>query len=352
MFGIWRVLLAIEVVIYHLVDVPVIGEYAVFGFFVLSGFLMTAIMQGPYGYTHAGFMRYLQNRALRLYPNYCFALIVSLGIMALFGQVEVEAYNPHMIVPPTLGAWLENLTMIFFGWFPKDHVARLVPPTWALTVEIFYYILIGLGVSRSRLSTIVWVIFSLAYIVAAYAAGGGGANLYSAVPAGSLPFAMGGLTYHYRDALYRLLATAKLDKPLLLIVLRWLSCAAFTSANALTGQGWLISLGNYANIGISALIVCTLFHARPDERLRRFDRAAGDLSYPVYLLHWQGAAIASMLVYGELVRGRTIDGAVAAAFGLVLTILLGLVCARIIDPAVERQRTRIRSRAAHMSIAF
>lgn len=347
MFGLWRVLLAIEVVIYHLADVPVIGEYAVFGFFVLSGFLMTAIMHGTYGYTWTGFARYLQNRALRLYPNYWFALLVSLGVIALFGQVAMHAYNPHLIVPPTPGAWLENLTMIFFGWFPKEHVARLVPPAWALTVEIFYYILIGLGISRSRRSTILWVVLSVAYVVAAYAAGGGGPNLYSAVPAGSLPFAMGALTFHYRDLLYRLLSAARLDNALFLILVRWASCAAFASANALTGRGWLISLGNYANIGISTLIVCTLFNARPNPSLRQLDRSAGDLSYPIYLLHWQGAVVASMLVYGGLVRGRTAEGAVVTAFGLFLTALLGLVCARIIDPAVERRRTRIRSRAAH-----
>ncbi len=347
MFGIWRVLLAIEVVIYHLIDVPVIGEYAVFGFFVLSGFLMTAVMHGTYGYTRTGFARYLQNRALRLYPNYYFAVLVSLGVVALFGQIAVQAYNPHMIVPPTPAAWLENLTMIFFGWFPKEHVARLVPPTWALTVEIFYYILIGLGISRSRRSTILWVVLSAAYVVAAYAAGGGGPNLYSAVPAGSLPFAMGALTYHYRDDLYRLQSVARLNNALFLIVIRWVSCAAFASANALTGRGWLISLGNYANIGISMLIVCTLFHARPDVRLRQFDRAAGDLSYPIYLLHWQGAALASMLAYGELLHGRTSEGVVVTALGLIVTTLLGLVCARIIDPAVERRRMRIRSRAAH-----
>jgi peptidoglycan/LPS O-acetylase OafA/YrhL len=302
-------------------------------------------MHGTYGYTRTGCARYLQNRALRLYPNYWFALLVSLAVIALFGKVAVRAYNPHMIVPPTPAAWLENLTMIFFGWFPKEHVARLVPPTWALTVEIFYYILIGFGISRSRRTTILWMVLSAAYVVAAYAAGGGGPNLYSAVPAGSLPFAMGALTYHYRADLYRLLSAAKLNNALFLIVVRWVSCAAFASANAMTGRGWLISLGNYANIVISMLIVCTLFYARPDVRLHHFDRAVGDLSYPIYLLHWQGAAVASMLVYGELVHGWTTEGVVVAAWGLVLTILLGLVCARIIDPAVELRRTRIRSRA-------
>lgn len=345
MFGIWRTLLAIEVVIYHLIDVPVIGEYAVFGFFVLSGFLMTAIMQQTYGYQPAGVARYLQNRALRLYPNYWFAVSVSLLTITVIGPAAVLAYNPHMIVPPTPGAWLENGTMIFFGWFPKDHMARLVPPTWALTVEIFYYIAIGLGASRTRTSTIIWVGASVVYVVAAYAAGGGGPNLYSAVPAGSLPFAMGALTFHYRDTLQNLLSDMRIADPRPLIIARWASCVLFTSGNAATGFGWLISLGNYVNITISVLIVCTLYHAQPNPSLRRFDRHVGNLSYPIYLLHWQMGAVASMLLFGTLIRGQSVDGLAAAGLGLVLTLLLSLVCARLIDPTVEQLRTRVRQNA-------
>jgi peptidoglycan/LPS O-acetylase OafA/YrhL len=345
MFGVWRFLLAIEVVIYHLAAVPVIGEYAVFGFFVLSGFLMTAIMQGTYGYSRRGFIAYLQNRALRLYPNYWFAMIVSLALIAWLGASQVQAFNPHMIIPPDPASWLENVSMIFFSWFPKEHIARLVPPTWALTVEIFYYLLIGLGASRTKGLTFIWLLVSIAYVIGAYAAGGGGPNLYSAVPAGSLPFATGALTWHYRTDIFAWIKVLHIDRPVLLILLRWLSCAGFTIANMLTGQGWLISLGNYVNVGLSAIIVCALFQRSPDKRLRRFDKSIGDFSYPIYLLHWQGSAIASTILFGTLAYGLSLQGLVTAVVGLGVTIGLGLVCVRLIDPTIERQRARIRQRA-------
>lgn len=341
MFGIWRTMLAIEVVIYHLADVPVIGEYAVFGFFVLSGFLMTAIMHATYGYSGRGFTRYLQNRALRLYPNYWFALGVSVLVITAFGSTAAAKFNPNITLPDNVRGWLENLTMIFLGWYPHAHMPRLVPPSWALTVEIFYYILIGLGVSSTRMLTLIWVVISLAYIPIAYAAGGGGgANMYSAVPAGSLPFAVGSLTFYYRTQLYHAMQQHRLTDPRLMIPLRWLSCTGFVGLNMLTGQGWLISLGNYVNVAIAALIVCGLYHARPSDGLRRADRIIGDLSYPIYLLHWQMGMVASMALTGVLARG-----AATAAFGLILTILVGLVCARIIDPAVERARARVRKNA-------
>ncbi len=341
MFGIWRTMLAVEVVAFHLLLVPLIGAYAVFSFFVLSGFLMTAIMQGTYGYSVNGVARYLQNRALRLYPSYWFALVVSLMLIVSFGAGPMQAYNFHIIMPDSPIDWVKNLTMVF-GLMPFEQVSRLVPPTWALTVEIVFYVLIGLGLSRTPLRTMVWIILSLLYIVVTYAMIGGGAALYSAIPAGSLPFAAGAMAWHYRSEIYGRMQHLKLDRPVSLIVLRWVIWASFLGMHTLTGAGWLVALGNYVNIGLSMLIVCVLFHERPAERLKRIDKAVGDFSYPIYLLHWQGAAIASMLLFGELVRGPTPAGLSAAALGLVITILLGLVCARVIDPAVERRRTKIR----------
>jgi len=345
MFGIWRTLLAIEVVVYHLAGVRVIGQYAVFSFFVLSGFLMTTILHGTYGYSRKGFVRYLQNRALRLYPSYWFALLVSVALIAIIGAAPMQAYNSHIVLPTDAAEWLQNLTIIFFDWAPFDHAIRLVPPTWALTVEISYYVLIGLGLSRTRQTTILWVVASAVYPVYAYFQLGGGGALYGTILAGSLPFSIGALTWHYREDLARLLRALAFDRPVALIVLRWLSWAAFAGTHLVTGKGWLISLGNYVNIAISALIVCALFHHRGTPRARRLDKAVGDFSYPIYLLHWQGTAIASMIVFGTLVFGPTPRGLTAAALGLAVTLALALVCVRVIDPAIERRRTNIRKAA-------
>lgn len=50
MFGTYRTLLAIMLIFLHLGGMPVIGSFAVFGFYILSGYLMTLIMQNNYGY--------------------------------------------------------------------------------------------------------------------------------------------------------------------------------------------------------------------------------------------------------------------------------------------------------------
>ena len=100
--------------------------------------------------------------------------------------------------------------------------------------------------------------------------------------------------------------------------------------------------GNWINIGLSAMIVCALYHVRPAECLRQTDKAVGDFSYPIYLLHLQMGIVASVLLFGEPVIGRSWRSAAVFALALALTIVVGAICARLIDPAVERLRTRIR----------
>lgn len=328
MFGIWRMLLAVEVVAQHLLLAPFIGFYAVFSFFVLSGFLMTAIMHGTYGYSVAGFLRYLANRALRLYPSYWFAVTISLALIALIGADAIARQNPAMTMPQSIGQWVQNLSMIFANWMPKEELPRLVPLTWALTVEISFYILIGLGASRTRATTTVWLILSLIYVVVIrrlHPEGGG--YLYETIPAGSLPFAVGALAWHYREAL------PKSVDPCLLIAARWGLYGAVLLLLSLTGAKWLVMAGNWINIALSAAIVCCLFRLRPTV----LDRTIGDFSYPTYLLHMQMGIVASLFVTTEMA---------IFTVGLGLTIAAGAVSARLVDPAIERVRTRIKSVSA------
>lgn len=340
MFGIWRTLLAIEVVAYHILPMPLIGRYAVFSFFVLSGFLMTEIMHRSYGFTAAGTLRYLANRALRLLPNYWFAAAVTLMLIAAYDPNTVATYHSAMTVPQSPAEWAQNATMIFPDLFPRHIEPRLVPPTWALTVEICYYVLIGIGASRTKLTTAVWLAISLGYVVVIRRFQPEGGYLFEAIPAGSLPFSVGALAWHYRDAIRDTLDRLRIGNPRLLIVARWLLYAAIFVVQAQTGWKWLTMLGNWLNIAISALIVCTLFATKGTPSMRRLDKAIGDFSYPIYLLHLQMGLVAAMILSGQPKH----TGADIFALGLILTILVSTVSARAIDPTVERWRRRIKPR--------
>ena len=68
-FGTWRFLLAILVMITHLWASMLRGPaaYAVWGFFVLSGYLMTKVLREKYGFDSRGIIAY--------------TLIASLGVI-------------------------------------------------------------------------------------------------------------------------------------------------------------------------------------------------------------------------------------------------------------------------------
>ncbi len=341
MFGIWRTMLAIEVVAFHLLLVPLIGAYAVFSFFVLSGFLMTEIVQRTYGYGPRGFARYMGNRALRLLPSYWFALVVTILVIAAVGTANVFMFHKVMGVPESLRDWLQNISMIFFNWLPKEEKPRLVPLAWALTVEIFYYIAIGLGASRTRVTSFVWLAFSLAYVlIIRQIYPEGGEYLYAAIPAGSLPFSIGALAWHYQADIRSQLAQLRLSDARVLVMGRWLLYAFILAALTATGWRWLAMFGNWLNIIVSALIVVALFAVKPTQPWRRIDKAIGNYSYPIYLLHLQMGLLAGVLLYGATTK----SGPWVFIVGLTFTLGLASICARLIDPAVEQLRHRIRPR--------
>ena len=341
MFGSWRLLLALEVVVFHILFVNLIGMYAVFAFFALSGFLMTAIMQRTYGYSAGGAGRFAINRAVRLYPGNAFALVVAATVLLFCGS-EVDAGIPNSVAMPGDGwAWLRNITMIYPALLPSQMQPKLVPPSWALTVEMFYYALIAIGISRTPRHTWLWLAGGLAYFTWAFAADAGELWGYSAIPAGSVPFSLGALAWHYRE---RLVAKAQVGRRIVgLVGLRYgVWFVAVLLFSQVTMDWRMVALGNLINAGIAALLAAQLFTLQSG----RTDRLLGDFSYPVYLLHFSAWLVAGTLLFGQATGGPT---ALGIANLLATLPVLAIFCAVLvfaIDRPFEGLRTRIRQRAA------
>ena len=70
MFGAWRLLLALLVVLGHLHRPWWPASWAVFSFYVISGYLMSLILDETYGWTGAGRRRFALNRFLRASFSY------------------------------------------------------------------------------------------------------------------------------------------------------------------------------------------------------------------------------------------------------------------------------------------
>ena len=77
MFGSFRFILALMVLTTHIGGIEVVAGIAVWGFFMLSGFLMTAILNNKYGFSPVGLVYYAKSRAMRLLPTYWFSVILT-----------------------------------------------------------------------------------------------------------------------------------------------------------------------------------------------------------------------------------------------------------------------------------
>lgn len=329
MLGIYRTALALMVVLTHLGGVHAMGHYAVFGFFIVSGYLMTLIVNESYGYSRNGFLRYVASRFLRIFPSYWVAAALSLLLIFILGQWYTRHFHRPIQYPDNIVQTMQNLFLVLGHRTP----ARLVPPTWALTVELCYYLLIGLGISRTRKITLLWFGFGVLYTVIR-PLGEEWSYRYFHVAAASLPFSTGALIYHF-------------SKPILTRAnaLQWPACPLFIFGAILFNYSHRQSLDAYdfyspfyGNLALNALMVLSLAHRTgmfgisPDQ-----DKRIGDLSYPIYLLHYQ----AGLILVGLGLPFSRGDMRLALT-ALPLLLLLAYLLNHLVQQPVDRWRARLR----------
>ncbi len=330
MFGLFRTILALFVVFQHIGSVPRIGSYAVFGFYVLSGFLMTLILQENYGYTGKGMRAYLLNRFLRIYPVYWASCLLSVVLILILGREFVTAQNEVIYLPENWQGVLRNFGLIL----SHDATPRLTPPAWALTVELLFYVVIGLGVSRTRTITWIWFVLSVIYTIVAVAADLEWPHRYFYPWAASLPFATGAMIYHYKDRVVNALRPLRHPwAPLMLGVayLINLFIAVFV--------GGAKTSGFYLSYIITALIIVSLIDRKTLPLVsKKFDKKCGDLSYPIYLCHYQAGLILAALV--PALPARHFEFLFPA---LPFVFVVAWMLTRFVEQPVEAMRRRIKS---------
>jgi peptidoglycan/LPS O-acetylase OafA/YrhL len=298
MFGAYRTFLALLVVALHLGGVPSIGGYAVFGFYSLSGYLMTFIMLRNYGYTAGGRYKYTFNRLLRIFPMYWISLLLSILIIFWIGEEKSSAYHIGIYLPGTITEILKNAFLLF----PMRELPRLTPPAWALTVEIFFYILIGLGLSKNKKIVIFWFFLSCLYHLVALILGIGWEHRYFTIPAASLPFSTGALIFHYKDKC-QLLLKRQSDNNHLPFLICFIIIANWYAGLVLDDSKGVFFYSNY--LLCSLMIIALADRTSLPFMSKKLDNWLGDFSYPIYLLHYQvGLVIISTLALFEIMLLR------------------------------------------------
>jgi len=271
--GSFRYFLAFLVLASHLwIGMPQgFAAYAVWGFFLLSGFLMTYVLNTKYGFTVKGLSKYLYNRALRIYPMYWISF--GLGILSIYTlsyfSIDFMVLNGEFGLPTSFENWVSNFFLL-----PSYCSPNPVPVANALRIEVGYYLLMPFFANRKFFA---WIGVVLGISICFYwmfLANIGIVNSFFIRYATFWPclvsFSLGALLFHYRDLL------SFMSSPRISFI-AWL----------LHGMVWFFvssypwSIGTYVSLSFTAWVIISCYKIEATA----LDSLLGDLSYPIYLLH-------------------------------------------------------------------
>lgn len=336
MFGTYRILLALMVVYLHFTGSTFFaGHYAVFGFFTLSGYLMTLILQKNYGYSLSGLAGYAVNRLLRIYPMYWVSMLLAIGVLLIIHR-EGAALGGKFFMPRDLTQWFQNIAL----FVTRDTKPQVIVVAWTLSIELFYYLLIGLGISRTRKITALWLAVSILYTGYMAVTGTPFGDRFFTFSAATMPFSMGAAMYHWKKELTGIFSLVAKHPAAPLI------CTGIFLANGMVGHtlGTYESYNFYLNIPLCALVHISLYE-RQELLLvsRNFDKFMGDLSYPLYLIH---VPLGWVMLYFCLQLGLPFTSISLSAFFafLPVTMIITALLSLLVEQRIESLRNIVKQR--------
>lgn len=330
-----RFFLAFNVVIFHLWNAaaPGAGPVAVLGFFFISGFLITQIVQEVYPMP-ARTRAFLLNRALRIYPQYLAALGLGLLTIHLYPDVAFHI-NTYLRWPQTLAEWLPQVAI--FGLV--DSGVRVLPATWTLGTELYFYLLIGLVTARSKRASVALCLVSLP-VGALCALKILPFEFYGSPVGNGFVFALGSLSYFYRDAVRIRRGTFVL------------ACAAYLVHVYLVPaleQADVDKANLAASVLPFAVILLYLVQHQigQDTWVARAATILGKIAYPMFLLHWAVGVVVSAWLFhglGSVDMPGMREGAHYFLVVFAAVVACSLLSYVLIDRPVERYRQAVRRR--------
>jgi peptidoglycan/LPS O-acetylase OafA/YrhL len=347
MLEVYRFVLSFAVVQAHLLTsgIASVSWQAVFSFYVLSGFLMTLVLNEVYGFGRRSFLRFCANRILRLYPAYYAVLLLCLVHIVLVGPLN--QLNSVQAIPATTAELVPNMFIVGLVGLHEGHVtgARLVPIAWSLSIELVCYALLAAYFAKSsrRLLAMLGVGIAVAgaQVLAALrnpAADYQFADRYMVLQAGLVPFAAGGLAYFARGA--------RLFKPTRAKLCAVLALWALNLGLCFSSELYARIVGLYAAIPLNFLLVPMLYRRETIAGKAPWQRILGGIAYPIFISHWLIGTLVA--IYAP---GLTPKGLAFFTVSLLSTVSFSLLIYAAIDMNVERWRWQFKRTATRPSAA-
>ncbi|AOK62012.1 hypothetical protein WM29_23065 [Burkholderia ubonensis] len=306
--GTYRLLLAMTVLLFHAgvtIGGRAIGVSAVVSFFLISGYVMTALVDRHYSRRIGGF--YI-DRAMRLYPQFLFYVAAWQAVVWIFHPVS------PFVADLTMKRAVLNLTMVGLNF----QGASIMPQAWSLGLEWQFYLLFPFML-RARVSTF---IASLMFYAIVCATGWADPYIwgYLMLPGTAFMFLIGSFLYR-GEKLWIWIVYLALCAGLAIV---------YTTPSLQSGCRFEVLVGLV--IGIPILRVLSTM------RVGRFDALLGNLSYGVFLNH-------AVLILLLPVVGLDKSSALYFPTLVISSLVLAWLSYEFIEKRVITVRHRLRSRA-------
>jgi peptidoglycan/LPS O-acetylase OafA/YrhL len=333
MIGTIRFVFAYLVLLTHLMEgsryVSHSGAFAVFGFYLISGFLMTRVLNEHYKFK---LFNFFINRVLKLYPLYFFVALLTL-ICIFLEPVKANNFHHSWRLDINMFDVFANVFIIPFEMHNEN--LRLIPPAWSLAVEVISYIALYFFISRSLLNTMIALVFSVFYHLISYYIEQPWIFRYEPFLAAFLPFSLGSILYFLN--VKKIFKQIKIKiKMVYLVVILWLVNYA--------AAGWYHGTYNknfdiffYTNIVILLILIFNV----TDLASGKIDKYLGDLAYPVFLVHWLVGFSIYRLFHFEETRGLLLF-IITSIVTFIVANFLSYVYLITIEPIREKNRNIFR----------
>ncbi len=350
MLGVIRFFLASCVIMFHLsAQVPNIGQLSVIFFYVISGYLITLILNRTYKFN---FKKFAANRFLRLYPTYyVFATLSLLLFLIPFGGISSSTFHPSWNGPLQSGDTLGN-TLIFPWAFLGDGMVltipdfmqsemarlRLIPSTWSIAVEIVCYFILWLITARTVLTSVISLAATIGIHFVIWHSELSSAYLYYPFYSAMLAFSVGSVGYFISNAIENKKRFNPNIKTQATITLLIISVFIINWHFSLNAPDFIKSPYFYFNFIIALVTIMVMHNFTSGGSIEKITKLLGDMSYPIFLVQYVGGYIAWRLLGTNIpIRGWDVFWG-----GYAVSIILSLFTVLVVDKRVQKIRNRIR----------
>lgn len=327
--GILRYVLALLVVLTHTgtnIGGFIQGVAAVVIFFLISGFVMTALIEKNYP-TLDKVSGFLLDRAMRLFPQFLFYLVLTSVLMHFF--VPTNALPPELDV--TKWDVVLNYLMLPMGYYMYVRQGQwlLMPQGWSLGLELTFYLVLPF-ILIFRLRGPAFVLSCVIFVAAGIGVIPTNTWSYRLLPGTLFIFLCGsymfdGLPKARRIALWSAVAI----------------CGVLLAGSKLLPQlGWEENSAVYVGVLVGVPLVYWLTSARSG----KVDAFFGNLSYGIYLNHF-------FLMWLSEYLGFKFQGVPFMVFIFVASNVLAAVSFYLVERPAIRIRHKLRYKGVGASTA-